>query len=146
MKPLLHFVMTDFADLNNAVIKIKEVIQSNSIVLLSGSLSAGKTTFVSHFAQSFGIEIVQSPTYAIHQTYQNLKVTIDHFDLYRLNSEEELDSAGFYDLLSNKSDYKFIEWPQRIANQNLPLGVKIYLIEIEKKDKNIRTLNLFEKL
>lgn len=145
MKLLLQIAVTELVDLKNAVIKIKDVVRPQSIILLSGKLSAGKTTFVSYFAQSFGIQVVQSPTYAIHQRYQGTNVTIDHYDLYRLNTSEEIDSAGFYDLLSNQADYKFIEWPQRISNENLPLGVKIYLIEIEFNEQNVRMFKLFIK-
>lgn len=145
IKNLLQLTMSDLRDLKNAIFEIKKIIQNNSVILMSGDLSAGKTTFISAFVESFGIHNAQSPTYAIHQRYQNQNTTIDHFDLYRLHSEEELDSAGFYDLLSYPTDYKFIEWPQRLKMSSLPTHLKIYLIEITLDDQNKRTLKLYEK-
>lgn len=145
MKNLLQLRMSDLRDLKNAVLEVKKIIQDNSIILMSGDLSAGKTTFVSAFVESYGIHIVQSPTYAIHQRYQNQSITIDHFDLYRLNNEEELDSTGFYDLLSSPSNFKFIEWPQRLQINSLPIQYKIYLIELNLDEHGLRTLKLYEK-
>ena len=111
--------------------KIQNLAPKGSILLLSGGLSAGKTTLVANFCRLFGLEIVQSPTYSIHHRYSNSKIIIDHFDLYRLESEEDIESAGFFDLLSTTADYKFIEWPDRVKMQDYPQDTAVFLIEIK---------------
>lgn len=96
---------------------VDEVLNSlprGSLLLLDGQLASGKTTFISFFCEKFKFKIVQSPTYAIHQRYKNDVAVIDHFDLYRLETEDEIESAGFFDLLDLESDYKLIEWSNRI--------------------------------
>lgn len=131
-------------ELINLTEKILSLISRNSIVLLSGSLSAGKTTLVSHFCGLFGIQVIQSPTYAIHHRYSNNKIAIDHFDLYRLESEEDVQSSGFYDLLNVPADYKFIEWPDRVELQDFSIGSSLYKISITVIGESSRQIDLYK--
>ncbi len=92
------------------------------IVLLEGSMGAGKTTLVKQLCKDLGVsEGVSSPTYAIVNEYKGEAFTIFHFDLYRLKSEEELFNLGFEDYLYQQA-YLFIEWPQ-LALNFLPVDV-----------------------
>jgi tRNA threonylcarbamoyladenosine biosynthesis protein TsaE len=106
--------MADFA------IKMAKSIKNNQIITLEGNLGAGKTFFAKNFI-SFLTDIKQSeitsPTFNIYNHYQINKQNIYHFDLYRINDEEELDNIGFYDLL--KDGICLIEWPE-IAKKYLP--------------------------
>ncbi|MEQ1722853.1 MAG: tRNA (adenosine(37)-N6)-threonylcarbamoyltransferase complex ATPase subunit type 1 TsaE [Pseudobdellovibrio sp.] len=123
---------------------IMSLLEKDSIILMSGVLSAGKTTFVSLFCKEFGLNYAQSPTYAIHQRYSNEAVSVDHFDLYRLETSDEVESSGFFDLLNNSADYKFIEWSERINLQDLPVGKSIYKILIEKTGDTSRKIEIFK--
>jgi tRNA threonylcarbamoyladenosine biosynthesis protein TsaE len=98
-----------------------------NIVLLKGDLGAGKTTFVKHFVDYLGGEIcdVDSPTFSIVNTYKLNSDTIHHFDLYRLNSAEEIEDIGFMEYIDS-SDLCFIEWPEKIA-EFLPLDRVIHI-------------------
>lgn len=144
MKPELSVLVENENELLNFAKTIQDHICLNSIILLAGDLSAGKTTFVSYFCKTFGLEFVQSPTYSIHQRYQNNLVTIDHFDLYRLNTTDEIESSGFYDLLAEKSDYQIIEWPERLNLADLPIGSNKFLLQFEVLSSTRRHLNLFK--
>lgn len=93
-------------------------LKKDSILLLSGDLGAGKTTTVRHLCEHFGFFHVQSPTYAIHQRFSGKDITVDHVDLYRLQSEEELASTGFWDLLQAADSLIIIEWFERIPAQD----------------------------
>jgi len=83
---------------------------SEAIITLEGDLGAGKT-FIS--AKTIAILlnkpnlVVQSPTFTIINCYEN---KINHYDLYRLKTAQELEIIGFYESLFNK--ITFIEWPQ----------------------------------
>ncbi len=111
-------------------------LQENSILLLTGDLGAGKTTSVRLLCELYGIKQVQSPTYAIHQRYSVANLSIDHFDLYRLQTDEELVSTGFWDLLQSQNSLMIIEWFERIPttdwidfekNRRKIFGLKIEL-------------------
>lgn len=124
--------------------KMLNLAPKGSILLLSGGLSAGKTTLVSNFCRIFGLEIVQSPTYSIHHRYSNSEIVIDHFDLYRLESAEDIESAGFFDLLHIAADYKFIEWPDRVKLQDYPQDSSVFLIEIKVDATGMRLIDVYK--
>lgn len=129
-------------DLKDKISFVADVIPKNSLILLSGTLSAGKTTFVSHFCKYLKLSMVQSPTYAIHQRYSNTSTIVDHFDLYRLEDEDQIQSSGFYDLLNAPADYKFIEWPERISTADLPMEKPVFKINFEKTGENSRKIEI----
>ncbi|MGM0540874.1 MAG: tRNA (adenosine(37)-N6)-threonylcarbamoyltransferase complex ATPase subunit type 1 TsaE [Pseudomonadota bacterium] len=83
------------------------------IVYLKGELGAGKSFFSRAFIQTFlPGQKVKSPTYTIVESYKCSKVTIHHFDLYRLCDPEELEYLAIRDLLMG-SFVALVEWPQR---------------------------------
>lgn len=102
---------------------------NKKVVLLSGNLGTGKTTFVKGVAKALGIEEhITSPTYTYMNQYpipkqENLKWTqLFHFDLYRLpetSTDPELTSAqiGLEDCLENPNALTIIEWPERLQLQ-----------------------------
>ena len=113
---------------------ILSFFQKNSILLLSGDLGAGKTTSVRYLCEHYGLQHVQSPTYAIHQRYSTVNISIDHFDLYRLQTDEELVSTGFWDLLQSQSSMMIIEWFERIPTSDW--------LEFEKQKRSIFGLKI----
>lgn len=132
-------------ELRYVVELMKKTLPQGAIVALSGNLGAGKTTLVAEFCKIFGLTMSQSPTYAIHQQYKNAVVCIDHFDLYRLETDEEIEASGFYDLLSVKSNYKFIEWAERVPAEYLQTFGHLFKIEIKLDNKNqARQISLFQ--
>lgn len=93
-----------------------QIDQGRTIILLRGDLGAGKTTFVKHFVNYTGGELsdVDSPTFSIVNTYKSTSKPVHHFDLYRLNSAEEIEDIGFMEYIDS-GDLCFIEWPEKIA-------------------------------
>ena len=67
-------------------------LRPNDVVVLIGDLGAGKTQFVQGIADGLGVkDQVTSPTFNIQVTYDGGRLPLHHFDLYRLEQEEELD-------------------------------------------------------
>lgn len=85
----------------------------NKIVFLNGGIGAGKTTFTGYFVNECGMDNeTYSPTFSIENRYEIPGSLLIHFDLYRINSEEELDMIGFYETL-NENATIFIEWADK---------------------------------
>src|SRR5262252_2522636 len=90
-------------------------LRPGSIVLLRGDLGAGKTTLVKGIAEGFGAakaEDVTSPTFTLIHEYRGPKVTLYHIDLYRIDTQRELDTLALDDLMSPKS-ILLIEWGEK---------------------------------
>lgn len=144
MKLLFTELINSESELSLLASKVRQMISANSNILLVGDLAVGKTTFVAYFCKLFDITVVQSPSYSLHQRYSKENIVIDHFDLYRLETEDEVQASGFFDLLNNAADYKFIEWPDRVQISDFPLNNPLYQIVIKIKDEEARQFELFE--
>ena len=127
-----------------ALAKEIQVIVSGGTILLNGDLGAGKTTFVSAFCKLHKISHVSSPTYAIHNRYKSDTTVIDHFDLYRLDNIEKLESSGFADLCMQSCDYRFIEWPERASEVEALFSDHVYRLVLTKLDENRRKANFIQ--
>tara|TARA_Y100000739_G_C20466537_1_gene399270 strand:+ start:308 stop:727 length:420 start_codon:yes stop_codon:yes gene_type:complete len=98
--------------------QIKDLINNYTIFLFEGDMGSGKTTLIKQVVKDIGIsENVKSPTFSLVNEYIENDLIIFHFDLYRINKENELDSIGFYEYLDS-GKLCFIEWPD-IAIQNI---------------------------
>ena len=97
---------------------IKDLVNNYTIFLFEGDMGSGKTTLIKQIVKEIGIsENVKSPTFSLVNEYIENDLIIFHFDLYRINKENELDSIGFYEYLDS-GKLCFIEWPN-IAIQNI---------------------------
>lgn len=86
-------------------------ITSNTLVLLSGDVGAGKTTLIKAICRSLGVtENISSPTFGLVHSYQSKLGEIFHSDWYRIESTEELYEAGIEEGLD--TGIWFIEWPE----------------------------------
>ena len=116
--------------------KLAEATKAPACICLIGDLGAGKTEFARAFIRAKAGEVtVASPTFNIVQVYDN----IQHFDLYRLKSAEELQEIGLEDAL--QTSICLIEWPQ-IAESLLPKDRTI--IKLEVLDSDTRRITVSE--
>ena len=90
-------------------------LPDGAVVALYGDLGAGKTAFVRGMARGLGIEArVSSPTFTIVNEYLAQR-ELYHFDMYRLDSSEELFDIGWEDYLS-RGGVCAVEWSERVAD------------------------------
>lgn len=94
--------------------KLGRLIKAGDIIAYRGGLGAGKTTFTRGLAIGMGLgDVVISPTFALVNEYHGENITLYHFDMYRINSEEGLESTGFYDY-PFEENAAVIEWSENI--------------------------------
>lgn len=118
--------------------------QETAVVLaLQGDLGAGKTTFLQGFAKGLGVdEVVNSPTFVIMKKFKLNDVNFKyfyHFDLYRLEDEQDVKSLGFQEIIANPQNIVAIEWPEKIP---AILPKEVIFIKFDHLDENERELTI----
>ena len=108
---------------------VGQKIREGTVLCLEGDLGAGKTLFVQSLARTLGVEgEVTSPTFNLMNIYVGI-CRIFHFDLYRLESEEELEDIGFSEYTEEPEGIVVIEWPDKFP-ESLP--DEYVLVRIER--------------
>ena len=104
------------SEIDKVVSLLKEIVATNNIVAISGSLGAGKTTLITRLLKSLGVQgPITSPTFSYVNTYRTEDgKTIHHFDLYRVGSAQEFIDSGFDEYLHEQDALVLIEWPEVI--------------------------------
>jgi tRNA threonylcarbamoyladenosine biosynthesis protein TsaE len=116
--------------------EIASRLQAGDVLLLSGNLGAGKTTFVRGLAEGLGIDPgeVSSPTFTIVHEYRGGRLTLYHADLYRLERTATED-VGLEEM-GVKDGVLAIEWPDRLLHR-LPGAI---VVEIQLGDGDTRRI------
>lgn len=100
--------------------------QKKPILLISGEMGAGKTTFIREWFSRYETNgLINSPTFSLYNIYDSPKFRLYHFDLYRIVSIDELENLGFEEIWG-KDGVSAIEWWQK-AESILPKQNRIYL-------------------
>ena len=95
-----------------------ELLRAPKMVVLRGELGAGKTTLVKGMAAALGANAdeVTSPTFTLVHEYVGRKTRLVHLDLYRLESERELEGIGLWELADRPDALVVVEWGDRFAS------------------------------
>lgn len=94
--------------------KLGEHAQAGQIFCLDGDLGVGKTVFTQGFAKGLGIEgPVNSPTFTIVQQYEEGRLPLYHFDVYRIGDVSEMDEIGYEDCFFGEG-VCLIEWAELV--------------------------------
>ena len=128
----LKYSLTDLAQAAKFVIE-----QSNTKTLLFyGNMGAGKTTLIKEICKQLGVnDRVSSPTFSIVNEYEAENDIIYHFDLYRMEDEEEGYQVGFEEYIDS-GHWIFIEWPERLEKL-LPQKANKVVINILNQDNRV---------
>lgn len=93
-----------------------KTLSSGTTVCLFGEMGVGKTVFTNGLCRALGVkDYVTSPTFTVVNEYDGEDFPIYHFDMYRIEDEDELLEIGFDEYL-NAGGICIIEWPQNVVN------------------------------
>ena len=112
------------------------------LVVLRGELGAGKTTLVKGIAEGFqaaSADHVTSPTFTLVHEYRGPDVSVYHIDLYRVDTQRELETLGLDDLRDDKS-VLLIEWGEKFLRFQQERDVEIILERLAENDRQIRVI------
>ena len=120
--------------------KFAENLASGTVVAMYGDLGAGKTAFVRGMARGMGLTCrVSSPTFTIVNEYEGERELI-HFDMYRLESSDELFDIGWEDYLA-RGAVCAVEWSEKV--EDAFFGDEI-VVRIDKLGDNERRITIGE--
>ena len=121
---------------------LTELLAPPKLVLLRGDLGAGKTTLVKGIAGAFEAaaeEDVTSPTFTLVHEYRGPRANLFHIDLYRIDTQRELDTLALDDLRDEKS-ILLIEWGEKFPRLLRDRDVEIVL---EREGESGRRIRLY---
>ena len=128
--------------------KVSKKLKSGDIIFLYGEMGVGKTTFIRYLVNSIQKENnlkqteITSPTFNLLNEYQINKIKIDHYDLFRLKSVEDLKNLGLFE--DSLNTITLIEWPEII--KEYPKNLIEFNFKYEKdhqtRSVQIKGLNL----
>ena len=118
-------------------------LSAGDIILYEGDMGAGKTHFTKGIAKHLGIDDeITSPTFALVNEYYG-DVPLFHFDLYRIESYDDLYAIGFFDYL-DRGGIIAAEWSENIAELKSELG-EVISVCIEKLSETGRKITVSGK-
>ncbi len=121
--------------------KFSELLKAGDSVLYTGEMGAGKTCFTKGIAKHFGYTApVTSPTFAIVNEYTGGRIDLFHFDLFRIDSYDDLYATGFFDYL-DRGGIMCVEWSENIPGLDDELE-NVWLADISKTGANSRRITI----
>lgn len=134
-------ILKSIADTKNLAIKIAKVCEKNNLLIfLQGDMGSGKTTLSQNIIQALDPtqKSITSPTYSFMNIYKNSHI-IYHFDLYRLQSLEELYALGLEEYIDNRQAIRIIEWPNLLDFVKPDMVIELSCVK-NHKIANISTI------
>ena len=97
--------------------RLGALLEPGDVLILTGDLGAGKTQLTKGIADAMGVaDDVTSPTFTIQMVYAGKCCDLNHFDLYRIESADQLEDTGLYDVLG-ADGVCVIEWGEQFADE-----------------------------
>ena len=138
---MLREVTTDSAEETVAFGRtLRDLLAPPKLVLLRGDLGAGKTTLVKGIAAAFEAaseEDVTSPTFTLIHEYRGPRANLYHIDLYRIDTQRELDTLALDDLRGEDS-ILLIEWGEKFPRLVRERDVEVRLEQEGENGRRIR--------
>ncbi|MBQ9947069.1 MAG: tRNA (adenosine(37)-N6)-threonylcarbamoyltransferase complex ATPase subunit type 1 TsaE [Oscillospiraceae bacterium] len=138
-----EFITNSVEETLAAAEEVAASLSAGDIILYEGDMGAGKTHFTKGIARYLGVDDeVTSPTFALVNEYSG-SMPLFHFDLYRIDSYDDLYAIGFFDYL-DRGGIIAAEWSENIAELKEELG-EVITVCIEKLSETGRRITVSGK-
>lgn len=119
--------------------RVGSLLKGGEVIAYTGGLGAGKTTFTRGLAIGFGVgDDVTSPTFALVNEYRKNNKALCHFDMYRINGADDLETTGFFDYMDGETVIA-VEWSENVSEA---LPEDTVFIDIKRIDENVREIQI----
>lgn len=137
----MKFISNSENDTKNIAETIAENLKPNDFIALFGGMGMGKTTFTRHLAKALGYDgEVSSPTFAIINEYNGGRLPIYHFDMYRIETFDDLYSTNYFEYCE-MGGICICEWSENIENVLPDDYIKITISKGENENSRIFEVN-----
>lgn len=124
--------------------RLAQDLKGGEVVAFTGGMGAGKTAFTRGLVMGLGAgDVVSSPTFALVNEYQG-RLTVEHFDMYRVESWDDLYFTGFFDYLGSDC-ILVIEWSENIAGALPEDAITIDIQPGERENDRVITISGWKK-
>ena len=129
------FFSKSYEETEEIAFRLAQTLKGTEIIAMFGGLGAGKTAFTRGLARGLGVDDgVSSPTFALVHEYEG-RFPIYHFDMYRINTFDDLYTTGFFDYMDN--GVMVIEWSENIENALPESCIRVYIKVISENEREI---------
>lgn len=117
--------------------KLAGKLKAGDIIFYRGGLGMGKTAFTQGVCDGLGINAtVTSPTFAIVNEFRHRPVSLYHFDMYRIENEDQLFNIGFYDYLDSDGVLA-VEWSENITGFFDEANITVSFEKLSENERKI---------
>ena len=137
------FVSKSVADTEKLAARLAEKLRGGEVIAFTGSMGMGKTAFTRGLVEALGGgDVVSSPTFALVNEYA-ARLTVQHFDMYRVSGWDDLYSTGFFDYLDTDS-VLVIEWSENSDGALPENTIRIDMQKGETETERVITIDGIE--
>lgn len=135
----MEFLSTSPDCTENFAFNFSKNLHGGEVIAFRGGMGMGKTHFTRGLAKGLGFKgDISSPTFAIVNEYRGGRLDLFHFDMYRIETWEDLDTCGFFDYMEEKGVIA-VEWSENIDGA---LPKETIYITIQSLDQNTRKITV----
>jgi tRNA threonylcarbamoyladenosine biosynthesis protein TsaE len=124
--------------------KLAGELRPPRLVLLRGDLGAGKTTITKGIAEAFDAaeqDEVTSPTFTLIHEYRGPEFSVYHIDLYRLDTQRELETLGLEEIIADARNLVLIEWGEKFPSLTQQFQAEIAFERLGPEERKIKFKN-----
>lgn len=134
---MVRYISNSEKETKDLAERIADKLKPNDFIALFGGMGMGKTTFTRHLAKAIGYEgEASSPTFAIINEYNGGRLPVYHFDMYRIETFDDLYSTNFFEYCE-MGGIVVCEWSENIENVLPENHIKITILQGENENSRI---------
>ncbi len=121
--------------------KLASELRPPRLVLLRGDLGAGKTTITKGIAEAFNAaeqDDVTSPTFTLIHEYRGPEFSVYLIDLYRLDTQRELETLGLEEIIADERNLVLIEWGEKFPSLMQQFQAEIAIERVGPEERKIK--------